>query len=71
MEVAGEVAMAEAQKACSPLGKRLFGWGRYVWLVHLVLLLVAGLALQTIIDILVEGGFGIFGFIVVVLSGIP
>jgi len=63
--------MAEAQKACSPLGKRLFGWGRYVWLVHLALLLVVGLALQTVIDILVEGGFGIFGFIVVVLGGIP
>lgn len=71
MEVVGEVAMAEAQKACGPLGKRLFGWSRYIWLVHLALIMVAGLAAQTLIDILVEGGFGVFGFIVIVLGGIP
>jgi hypothetical protein len=71
LEVVGEIAMAEAQKGCGPLGKRLFGWRRYIWLVHLAVLLVAGLALQTVIDILVEGGFGVFGFLAVVLGGIP
>lgn len=63
--------MAEAQKACGPLGKRLFGWGRYIWLVHLVLIMVAALVAQTVIDILIEGGFGIFGFVVIVLGGLP
>ena len=71
MEVAGEIAMAEAQKACGPLAKRLFGLSRYIWLVYLAMMIVAGLALQTIVDILVEGGFGVFGFIAVMLGGIP
>jgi hypothetical protein len=38
---------------------------------HLALIMVAALAAQTVIDILVEGGFGIFGFLAIVLSGIP
>ena len=63
--------MAEAQKACGPLGKRLFGWGRYIWLAHLLLIIVAGLVGQAVIDMLIDGGFGVFGFIAIVLGGIP
>jgi len=71
MEIAGEIMMTEAQKACGPLGKRVFGWRRYLWLGTLTLIMVAALATQTVIDILIEGGFGFLAFVLVALGGIP
>lgn len=64
MEVSGQVSMADAQRACAPLGKRLHGWRRYAGLIVLIPVVFAGLLAQTIFDFFVEGGFGIFAFLI-------
>ena len=69
MEVSGEIAMADAQRACAPLGKRLYGWKRLGGLAYLIPALFLGLLAQTVVDWFIEGGFGIIAFFATLAAG--